>query len=300
MATFSSRYAGYNSGTLGEGECAVRQTVYLDVLVAVNFLVDYFLLYSAGQLSGAGVSRVRLCLAAVFGAACSCAILLPPLPLLPRAAITLGSCAVMTLIGFGFSDKRRFVRTFGFVLLVSLCYAGLMLALWLLAAPRGMTVNNGMVYIDLPPGLLVLMAVVCYAALSFASGALRRRNLVRSRCTVTISSSGGSVELEAIIDTGNLLTEPFSGLPVIVAEYERLRPVLPEGFDGASSGGRGLRVIPYSGMGGEGVMLAFLPEHMTAALPGQPAREAEGYVGVLRGGRIGAHCHAIVNPDALL
>jgi len=287
----------------------MRQTIYLDVLISVNFLVDYFLLYAAGQLSASVISRVRLCLGALVGAICSCTILLPSLPFWLSAAVTIAVCVLMTLTAFGFSGIRRFCRTIFFVAAVTVCYAGLMLALWLFAAPRGLIVNNGAVYIDIPPGMLVLATVASYALVSLFSGILRKRNLVRSRCCVTIYHHGGKVALEAIVDTGNLLTEPFSGLPVIVAEKSALLPVLPVGLGTFAQGAfptdpgtppPGLRVIPYSGVGGKGVMLAFRPERITAALPGQRPHIASAYIGILPEGSVGRDHHAIVNPDILL
>lgn len=282
----------------------MQQTVYLDVLIAVNLLVDYFLLYAAGQLSAAPISRTRLCLGALLGAVFSCTVLLPPLPFFINMAFTALSCGLMTLTAFGFCGWRRFLRRAGCVLLATVCYGGLMLALWATAAPRGLVVNNGGVYIDIPPGLLVMTTVVCYGLTSLFSGFLRRRNLVRSGCTVTVSHQGAQVSVEAIIDTGNLLCEPFSGLPVIVAEYEALRPVLPEGFDRypdcAGSSPPGLRIIPYSGVGGGGTLLAFRPESLSTTLPGCRPRAADAYIGVLRSGRVGREHHAIVNPDVLL
>lgn len=283
----------------------MQQTIYLDVLIAVNLLVDYFLLYTAGQLAGAVPSRTRLCLGALLGSLCSCTILLPPLPFILNAALSGTVCAGMTAAAFGWGGWRRFLRRGLCVLLVTVCYGGLMLAIWLAAAPRGLVVNNGAVYIDIPPGLLVLSTVVCYAVVSLFSTRLRRRNLVRSKCSVTIENGGASVTLDAIIDTGNLLSEPFSGLPVIVAEQEALLSVLPAGFDSFGAGAadsppQGIRVIPYSGVGGGGMMLAFRPTRITAALPGCRPQPADAYIGVLSKGRVGREHRAIVNPDILL
>lgn len=281
----------------------MRQTIYIDVLLSVNLLVDYFLLYAAGQMSASSISRTRLCLGAFAGACFSCSVLLPPLPFAVNAIITVITCGIMTLISFGFRSWHRFLRSAIYVVLVTACYAGLMLAVWLLAAPRGLIVNNGSVYIDISPELLVAVTVTAYALLSLFSARLRKRNLVRSWCTVTVCAGENHVELDAIIDTGNLLSEPFSGLPVIVAEYDALLPVLPRGFEQYPEGadaGSGLRVIPYSGVGGGGVMLAFRPERITAALPGRKPQTADAYIGVLRTGRVGKEHHAIVNPDILL
>ena len=124
---------------------------------------------------------------------------------------------------------------------------------------------------------------------------------MRSRCRITVSNRGRQVSIDAIIDTGNLLCEPFSGLPVIVAEMDALESVLPEGLENfPEQPASGIRVIPYCGVGGEGIMPAFRPEKLTAVLPGSRPRSADAYIGVLRKGRVGKDHHAIVNPDILL
>ena len=80
--------------------------------------------------------------------------------------------------------------------------------------------------------------------------------------------------MNALLDTGNALCEPFSGAPVIVAEYEKLLPILPEALKEACQLGetaveqisderiRGrIRVIPFSSLGKEhGMLIGFRPD----------------------------------------
>lgn len=66
-----------------------------------------------------------------------------------------------------------------------------------------------------------------------------------------ISANGETVRFTALIDTGNRLHEPFSGLPVIIAEAEILNGVLPE---------NGYRNVAYGGLGGNGIMKCFKPD----------------------------------------
>lgn len=286
----------------------MRQTIYIDVLAAVNFLVDYFLLYAAGLLSVSSIKRSRLCLGALFGALCSCAVLLPPMPAALNMCFTLASCSAMSFIAFGFGGIKRFLRSCLCVLLASVCYAGAMLAVWLFIAPAGLAVNNGFVYIDISPAMLVMFTVLFYVLSGLTSRFWRRRSIVRSRCRVTVVSKGQSESFEAIIDTGNNLSEPFSGLPVIVAEYDAVSRVTPEIFAKKSPYSEceamareiGMRVIPFSGAGGSGIMLAFRPEKLIAEKAGERPRELKAYLGVLSGERIGDDYHGIVNPDALI
>ena len=54
--------------------------IYVDVLIVLNFIVNYLLLAVSTRLSGGKASRLRLALAALIGAFFSLTIFLPPLP----------------------------------------------------------------------------------------------------------------------------------------------------------------------------------------------------------------------------
>lgn len=67
---------------------------------------------------------------------------------------------------------------------------------------------------------------------------------------LALSTGGRTVCFEALIDTGNRLREPLSGLPVLVAEAALLRDILPE---------RGYRELRFGALGGQGRMACFRP-----------------------------------------
>lgn len=67
---------------------------------------------------------------------------------------------------------------------------------------------------------------------------------------VRLDVDGRTARFDALIDTGNCLREPISGLPVLIAEAALLRKVLPaEGF----------RELRFGAIGGSGSMRCFKP-----------------------------------------
>jgi len=66
-----------------------------------------------------------------------------------------------------------------------------------------------------------------------------------------LTVGGRSARFPALIDTGNRLREPRSGLPVLVAEAGLVRDILPES---------GYRTLGFGGLGGEGRMACFRPD----------------------------------------
>lgn len=70
---------------------------------------------------------------------------------------------------------------------------------------------------------------------------------------------GGILRLSAMVDTGNLLTDPVTGLPVIVCSRRALLPLLPFGAEPLPPG---FRLLSVRTCAGQGLMPLFRPEEM--------------------------------------
>lgn len=280
----------------------MKQTVYVDILVSVNIIVDYFLLYAAAIISGRKKERIRLCLAALLGGIGALYIFLPAMPAAVNILYAVILSLLMSLIAFGYGGRRAFIRTIVVFYSLSAAYSGLMLLLWSFSSVKNLSVNNGIVYINLDPAILIFATVIIYALLSLFSGRISSRNLHRTPCTVTIYGNGKHTDIDGLIDTGNVLTEPFSGLPVIIAEREQLRSILPKSFLHAADSKfststlpKGIRLIPFRSVGGDGLYTAYLPERVDISLGGKRYRYAKVYIAISDR----TDNTAIVNPDAI-
>lgn len=66
-----------------------------------------------------------------------------------------------------------------------------------------------------------------------------------------LCTNGRCARFPALVDTGNRLREPRSGLPVLIAEAPLVRGILPES---------GYRTLDFGVLGGEGRMACFRPD----------------------------------------
>jgi len=115
-----------------------------------------------------------------------------------------------------------------------------------------------------------------------------------------IEAPWGEAAIKGIIDTGNRLREPLSGLPVMVVSANALDG-LPEGFDPLSPAEAlpgEFRLTAYGGLGGNGCLGCFMPDRLRIEFGGQvfPAYGiwAAIYPGTLPGGH-----GALIPPEAL-
>jgi len=142
------------------------------------------------------------------------------------------------------------------------------------------------------PGRAVLFALLLFAACLPLAGR-RASGEGSGRVRLRIATSMGSTEISAMIDTGNCLREPFSGLPVLVVSAGCLRPVLdPLCLDEARPLPPGFRLVFYRALGGGGRMRCFRPESVSRLCRGRWIEAPDMWVAVYAGRIPGA-------PDAL-
>ena len=248
----------------------MSDVIYIDVLVAINIFVTWLLLACSVFFSAVQAKRWRLLLACLAGGAGSLLILLPPAPWWLLALEKLILSALIVFAGFGFGRWRRFLRCFAAFFGVSFAFAGIMLALWLTIRPGGMLYQNGAVYFEVNLLTFVVFACACYAAVRGLVALLRRRHPGANLCQATIQILRRSVTLPAFYDSGNRLTDGFTGAPVAVAEYAALQSFLPRELRPFFRGECGLidipgehawrarlRQVPFHALGHEGLLPAF-------------------------------------------
>lgn len=123
----------------------------------------------------------------------------------------------------------------------------------------------------MPLGWMAVTAAVCGAA-TVISGRLAGRRAGLRSVKVTAQSQGREIKIDALVDSGSMLREPISGLPVMIVNLELLLPLLPPGLHDTFSAGagalettdseviRGVRLVIADGIAGKNLMLAYIPE----------------------------------------
>ena len=250
-------------------------TVYADVLMAVNFLIDYLLLLFCGRLGGRAIFRRRLLLGALIGALVSLVIFLPPLPFWAMTGIKLLSAAAMVALAFRWQGVRGFCWDVFLFFTVSFLLAGICLGLWLGFGAGGLFCRNGVTYFQV--SLPVLLGTVSGAYLLLTLYDRLRRSPAGETAAVTLSRNGRTIRLRALRDSGNRLKEPFSGSPVAVAELAPVLSLLTEEEAAAAlapdyptgESPPSLRPVPCRTVQGAGLLPAFRPDRVEVTGAGE-------------------------------
>lgn len=286
-----------------KGERALPTVVYVDVLLVVNFMVNFILLRITALLLRRQPVFWRLCLAAVLGAFGALIIFVPVYNRVALLFYKLLLTAVMSVAAFGCKGVRRVFLAVFCLFTVSLLTSGLLLLLSVTLRPRGMLVSKGAVYLDIGAAALIGCCIAAYFIAGGLSRLLSRGAPKGALCEITVLHAGAVSVFPALLDTGSSLVEPFSHCPVIVCEEAALGRAMPQelkGFDLAATPPRGLRLVPFKTLEGSGLLPAFLPETLLVRLPGEAARKIKDcYIAVLAGPLGADDYRAVCNPQAL-
>ena len=213
-------------------------TVYLDLVMILNFLVDFLLLMGTNRLAGFPAAPGRGALAALFGSVYAAFCLLPGFRFLGNFLWRCVSLCMIALIAFGF--RRDAVKRGGVFLLLSLALGGMALCF---------TKQNFAALTLGSAGVWLLCRV------SFGDGAVGREYV-----PVTLTYGGKNVSFTALRDTGNTLRDPITGEPVLVVSGEVAQQLTGltqmQLFSPLETMAArplpGLRLIPYHAVGSKG------------------------------------------------
>ena len=264
-------------------------TVYADVLIVVNYIVNLFMLLAARRILGSAAGRGRMSLAALLGAAGSLVIFLPYIGFWFQFLYKLFLAVAMAAAAFGIKPWQKLIKAVFVTFAVSFLFAGLMLALSIVLAPAGMFYYNGVVYFDISALVLIAATGAAYLVLTVFERLFLGRVHEKRLYHVTVYTDGKSVSFRALADTGSNLKEPFSGAPVIVCDGEIARRIRPEGKTN-------FRVIPCMTIMGEGALEGFRPDEVLIEGAAGKLHTSDVYIAASREPIRGDY-QALINPQ---
>lgn len=253
------------------GDCGVKQVVYVDVLVALNVILSFFLIKSVCALMHEKPKSLRVLWGSLLGGTYSLVIFLPQM----HSAVTVIGRTVfllaVTSVVFGFGDLRRFLRCFCLLCAVSLLCAGAVTAAWLLILPDAFVVRNGSFYVDISFVELVVVCALVYVVARVFGMFLAKRSSEEMNVRLTIFLGGKSVSTNGIIDTGNTLCDSFTGEPVSVISQSLALSLLPAADVAAATDPmrgnipEGMHLVVSDTVGSSAIMCAFKADSMVMA-----------------------------------
>lgn len=243
-------------------------TVYADLTLIINVVMDAIILWTTAKLTGLKVKFARILAASLLGGIYAVGFLLYPLSLWYSLPLKILFSFLLIVLAFYPQKWSDLKRAFLYFYIINFMVAGAIIGVSALT-------TGGQKENDLTVSwLLAGIAIALWLGWWGQKYLFTRIIPVLLNLLVEISFDGQKCSGNGFLDTGNMLRDPLTNRPVLIAEYAWLKKYLPLDlitvFDNAlsetellssaanSSWSGKLRIIPFSSIGRQnGLLLGF-------------------------------------------
>lgn len=227
--------------------------IYLDVFFVINFIMDYIVLSVTFSILGEPGKIWRRLLAAFIGGVWAVlnVILVKyhgQWKILLNVATYTVTAVSMLLVAGGGRDAKKMLRAYFTMFVSAFCLAGICYAVWYHTAVGYMLVTGRISVIHIVIGCICFL-VVKSAVKKF----LRvRRSFGSDLCKVELTIENNRIQFLGLIDTGNVLKDPYTGKNVHIVRSDILSSVLEKKENYPKLH---YRLVPFHSVGKEGGLI---------------------------------------------
>lgn len=296
--------------------------VYADLLFLENLTVNYFILLATSKIAKVNTMRPRMLGSAFLGSlGVFVYLFFPNISIWTAIIYKIGLSLILVYVAYPIENIRQMTSVLSAFYICTFAFAGVVLA-FIYAGP----LLGDDVYYYLKEGegrkiLTLILSGIAVLILLKTFGKMFRRRIINDSMTISIivGVDDKTVEIPAFLDTGNFLCDPITKVPVVVAEYEAIKYLLPDDLKNTykeniikdwesiikifetSSWRLRFRFIPFQSLGNEnGMLLGFKPDYVKI-------HETKGgdeiiiaiYSKSLSGGKRGNEYGAIIGPELI-
>lgn len=249
--------------------------VAVEEYLLINVWMDFLFLFLASRGTWF-FNPLRLIIASLWAGAYALLDAMRPCPI----ALDAFALACTMLIAFPYKDRRLFSRS------VTVAAAGIFVfgsIVRLTLSIGGGTLFSGAC------GVFAGTVIIAALKAAFEKAGSERDARFRVYLHETMA------EFSAVIDTGNLLKEPLSALPVLIADEE----ALGKKVSACVKAGKDFREAAFASVGGDGRMKCFRADEILVNRSGRWLRAPDMWIGIYPG-RMRGGVHALAPPVVLV
>lgn len=287
----------------------MKQTIYVDILIAVNLFINYILLLLTAKFLSLKWKSIRLFLGEILSGIYSLYILFPGTDLFLSIFIKFIMAITIVLCVFGFKSLKSFIKITLCFYAINFLFSGIMLGMWILFRPNSMEMNNGVVYFNISPIVLIASTIVSYFIIEIFYRVIGKNHMKNSFYEIKINIENSPVKLKAKVDTGNILREPFSNLPVIIVRKSTAEKIIPQNLMNLLNGyyenntynissseiKYTIRMVPFKTVAGSGIFPAFKPKNIV----NNEGILKKAYIAICPDRTLSEEIGALINPELI-
>jgi len=256
-------------------------TIYLDVVLVENLIMNYIILYATGTILKIKIKHMRLIIASLIGAIYSIIAYTSMLEIYSSIILKIILSVVIVYISYNPQNVKQLWKHILIFYMTSFVFGGAAFALIYIVKPQEIFMKNGLFLGTYPLKTILLGAIIAFSVIITSFKIVKSKISKKDMfCIVKVKINNKEIVTKVMIDTGNLLKEPISNTPVIVLEHTLLYDCIPKEILNNLENILGgefsnvpeeiknqyiskLKVIPFSSLGKQnGMLMGIKPEYI--------------------------------------
>lgn len=204
-------------------------TIYIDIVLIENLIMNYIILFTTAVVLKIKVNHIRLILASLLGAGYSIIAYMGIIKVYSSIILKIILSVLIIYIAFNPQNIKKMCKDLLLFYLVSFVFGGAAFALIYIIKPQNILMKNGLFLGTYPLKTVMLGAVVAFCIIIGAFAIIKNKISKKDMfCEIEILINQKKIKAKAMIDTGNMLKEPITNVPVIVVEHILLYSCMPK------------------------------------------------------------------------
>ena len=208
-------------------------TIYLDIILIENILMNYIILFATFIITKGNTKyiQLRLILASILGSIYAVIVYLNVLNISSNIVGKILLSIAMVYLAYLPTNIKELLKKLLIFYLVSFVFGGSTIALLYIVKPENVQIKHGVFVGIYPIKISIIAGVVAFFITQIAFKINKAKFTARDMiCKLCIFYNNKKINLSAFIDTGNMLEDPISKMPVIVVEKECAKQFIPKEF----------------------------------------------------------------------
>lgn len=243
-------------------------TVYLDVIFLENILMNYIILAATVVITKNQTkhNQLRLIFASIIGSTYAILLYLKVFKIYETFFAKIILSIIIVFVALNPKSVKELLKRILTFYLVSFVFGGCTVALMYLINPNKIILKNGVFVGTYPIKVAIIAGAIAFIVVQIVFKINKAKVTAKDIIyTIEISMHNKKTKVKALLDTGNMLKDPITNVPVIVVEEKIMKKVIPSKFFEVGIGGdeseeiemykTRIRMIPFSSIGKENGML---------------------------------------------
>ena len=203
-------------------------TIYVDIVLLENLCMNYIILFSTAYILKLKRKHIRIFISSLLGAIYAILAYANIIPMYTNIITKIILSICMIYIAYNPKHVKGMIKELMVFYLVSFALGGCAFALLYIVRPQDIFMKDG-VYIGTYPLKIALLGgivgfIVTYISFKIVKSRITKNEIIYK---TIIKFDEKELEINVMLDTGNMLKDPITGEAVMLIEKEKLYGLIP-------------------------------------------------------------------------